>query len=205
LSTPAATSPSTLSADEPRRLRADAVRNRAKVLAAAGAAFAEHGPEAQMEDVARRAGVGVGTVYRHFPTKDALFEALLLDRIDVAVAAARDALEADDPWAGFASVMRGAAEMQEEDRGFADLLGAGVAETDAVHARMETLRALMSRVIARAQAAGELRADVGTDDVPALMCGLSRVVWSSERAAWERYLAILLDGLRNGPPTSLPR
>ena len=81
-----------------RPLRADARRNRERVIAAARAVFAEHGRDAQMDDVARRAGVGVGTVYRHFPTKEALLVALALDAFERVVAEARRALENPDPW-----------------------------------------------------------------------------------------------------------
>src|ERR1700756_2007672 len=82
----------------PRPLRADAARNRERVLAAAREAFAEYGRDAQMEDVARRAGVGVGTVYRHFATKEALVDALLETRFRQAMERAREALALEDPW-----------------------------------------------------------------------------------------------------------
>ncbi len=82
-------------------LRADARRNREKVLAAARAVFSEHGRDAQMDDVARRAGVGVGTVYRHFPTKEALIEALMVAAFETIAEAAEAALEIEDPWEAF--------------------------------------------------------------------------------------------------------
>jgi AcrR family transcriptional regulator len=87
-----------------RPLRADARRNREKVLAAARAEFSEHGRDAQMDEVARRAGVGVGTVYRHFPTKEALIEALMVDSFQMIAAEARAALEIEDPWEAFSKV-----------------------------------------------------------------------------------------------------
>src|SRR6201991_4974801 len=86
-------------------LRADARRNRERVLTAARAAFAEHGREAQMDDVARRAGVGVGTVYRHFPTKEALVNALALDLFEKLVQGAREALAIEDPWEAFTQAL----------------------------------------------------------------------------------------------------
>ncbi len=196
--------PESATPDVPRATRADAVRNRARVLEAGAAVFAEYGLDAQMDDVAGRAGVGVGTVYRHFPTKEALLEALLLDRVGEAIAASREAARADDPWEGFATIMRRAAEMQASDRGFADLLAAGLARTEAVQAAMTELHDAMATVMRRAQAAGSLRADVALDDVPTLMCGLARVVGSSDRPGWERYLAIVLDGLRADRATPLP-
>ncbi len=196
--------PGPATTNPPRSPRADAVRNHVRVLEAGAAAFAEYGLDAQMDDVAGRAGVGVGTVYRHFPTKEALLEALLLDRIGEAVAAGRKAALIEDPWEGFTTILRRAAEMQAADRGFAELLAAGLARTDAVQAAMAELHETTATVMRRAQAAGSLRADVALEDVPNLMCGLSRVVGSSDRPAWERYLAIVLDGLRADRATALP-
>src|SRR5689334_8476225 len=89
-----------------RPLRADARRNRERILAAARVACAEHGPAVQMDDVARRAGVGVGTVYRHFPTKDALIQALVAEKIRVTTENLREALEIEDPWDAFAAGVR---------------------------------------------------------------------------------------------------
>ena len=105
-------------------LRADARRNREKVLAAARAVFAEQGVDAQMDDVARRADVGVGTVYRHFPTKDALLNALTDELFDVIAAHAREMLELDDPWEAFQRTMWFSGEKTAGDRAFAEILGA---------------------------------------------------------------------------------
>lgn len=187
-----------------RSPRADAVRNHARVLEAGAEAFAEHGAEVQMDDVAARAGVGVGTVYRHFATKQDLLDALLLERIGEALEAARDARGAHDPWDGFASVMRRAAEMQAADRGFADLLAAGAGQTEAVQRAKAELHEAIATVMARAQDAGELRPDVSIADVPGLMCSLAGVVSMADRAGWERYLAILLDGLRASGTSAAP-
>src|SRR5215208_7208931 len=99
-----------------RPLRADARRNREKVLAAARAVFSENGRDAQMDDVARRAGVGVGTVYRHFPTKEALIQALVVDSFEAIAAHARAALALDDPWDAFSSVLWRGAEIMAADR-----------------------------------------------------------------------------------------
>src|SRR3954468_9163530 len=102
----------------PRPLRADARRNRERVLIAARAAFAEHGREAQMDDVARRAGVGVGTVYRHFPTKEALVNALALDLFERLVQHAREALAIEDPWEAFTQALWTGAGLLSSDRAF---------------------------------------------------------------------------------------
>ncbi len=105
-----------------RTTRADAVRNRARVLDAAREAFGEHGRDAQIEDVARRAGLGVGTVYRHFPTKDALVEALAIDRWqEILDRMDSEALALDDPWEAFGQMFRIAGTQHEHDRVFAEI------------------------------------------------------------------------------------
>ena len=104
-----------------RPLRADARRNREKVLVAARAVFSEHGRDAQMDDVARRASVGVGTVYRHFPTKEALIEALMVDSFQAIAAHAEAALEMDDPWEAFESVLWTGAEIMAADRALSEV------------------------------------------------------------------------------------
>jgi AcrR family transcriptional regulator len=180
-----------------RRLRADAVRNRAKVLEAARAAFAEHGTEAQMEDVARRAGVGVGTVYRHFPTKQALAEALVEERFDRTIAFVRQLVdEGGDPWRAIERCFEYCAATQEHDRAWAAVLAlmAGGAMGPREH-QMRELLALEDRLIARARAAGVVREDLAAADMPALFCALASVVQAGGRN-WRRYLALLLDGLR---------
>ena len=190
MNTPAATTP-------PRQ-RADARRNRAKVLDAARAEFARHGLDAQMDEIARRAGVGVGTVYRHFPTKEDLLEALAEARFEALAGAAREALDAEDPWEGFVNFMTYSARVMAEDRSLSEAMGsrAEMCANAAEHAGLEELTA---EVVARAQASGQLRADAVPTDVPALVCGIGRAVNATDgkpTMSWERYLAIILAGLR---------
>ena len=184
--------------ESPRRLRADAVRNREKVLDAARAAFAEHGPEAQMEDVARRAGVGVGTIYRHFPTKQALAEALVEERFARIVAYARELLEEPDPWRAIVRSFEFCATTQEQDRGVADVLarlaGAGATTRPPDRHRADLL-AITEAMLDRARAAGTIRPDLEAADMPPLYCGLASVVQAGV-ADWRRYLELLLAGLR---------
>ena len=190
-----------MSTDQPtiatRRLRADAVRNRAKVLEAARAAFAEHGAEAQMEDVARRAGVGVGTVYRHFPTKEALAEALIEERFDRTITFARKLVANEpDPWRGLERSFEYCAATQERDRAWAAVLArmVGGAMGPRDH-QMRQLLAVQEQLISRARAAGVVREDLTAADMPALFCALASVVQAGGRN-WRRYLDLLLDGLR---------
>jgi AcrR family transcriptional regulator len=159
-----------------RAQRADARRNRASVLDAASRQFAERGLDAQMEEIARQAGVGVGTVYRHFPTKEALLEALADRKFGAKADAAREALEFDDPWDGFVHFMRRATRITAEDLG------------------------LSEEVVERAHASGQLRSDIGPEDIPSLVSGVGHAVHAGDRGApamsWERYLEIMLAGLR---------
>ena len=179
------------------RLRADAVRNRAKVLEAARAAFAEHGAEAQMEDVARRAGVGVGTVYRHFPTKQALAEALVEERFDRTIAFVRELVDEEpDPWRAiercfeYCAAHAGAATAPGRPRSRRWPAGAMVGPRE--H-QLSELLALEEQLLARARAAGVVREDLKADDMPALFCALASVVQAGV-ADWRRYLELLLDG-----------
>jgi len=182
-----------------RRLRADAVRNRAKVLEAARASFAEHGAEAQMEDVARRAGVGVGTVYRHFPTKQALAEALVEERFDRTITFVRELVDEEaDPWRAIERCFEYCAATQERDRAWAAvlaLMAGGVGAMGPREHQMRELLALEEQLIARARAAGVVRADLAAADMPALFCALASVVQAGGKS-WRRYLELLLDGLR---------
>ena len=182
-----------------RRPRADAVRNRMRVLDAARAAFAEHGPEAQMEDVARRAGVGIGTVYRHFPTKQALAEALVEERFARVLAHQRELLEDPDPWHAIERSFEFCATLQEQDRNLAGTLailaGAAAALTGPPDHQRDDLLAAIEAMLVRAHAVGAIRSDLEATDFPALYCGLASVVQAGV-ADWRRYLELLLDGLR---------
>jgi AcrR family transcriptional regulator len=182
----------------PRAQRADARRNREKVLESARERFALHGLETQMDDIARTAGVGVGTVYRHFPTKEDLLQALADDRFEGLAGAAREALEAGDPWQGFVEFMTYSARVMAEDRALSEAMDQlpGLCRSSAE--RVEML-ALTGEVVARAQASGDLRPDLVPEDIPALVCGLGRAVRSEvERPtmSWQRFLEIMLAGLR---------
>jgi len=190
-----------VAAPEERPLRADARRNRQKVLAAARAVFAEHGREAQMDDVARHAEVGVGTVYRHFPTKEALIEALVVDSFDAIAAQATAALEIEDPWEAFATVLWRGAEIMAGDRALSEVFASIPGAMDGSGPTIEGLRESIATIMERAQAAGVLREDAELDDIPMLMCGIGSATKKEHRcsAPWRRHLAIVLDGLRASP------
>ena len=186
-----------------RPLRCDARRNRDRIIAAARAALAEYGVDAQMDDIAGRAGVGVGTLYRHFPTKDALVcELLRLKLMDFA-ARARRRLEEDDgdPWESFAGLLREQAEVAERDAAIQRvtwLMSPEVFEPAA--AAIAELREAMGSVIARAKAARAVRADLSVDDVRTLFSGLGGIMASDAHGLlpydWRRHLEFVLEGMR---------
>jgi AcrR family transcriptional regulator len=178
-----------------RPLRADARRNRERILKAARSVFAKYGREAQMDDVARRAKLGVGTLYRHFPTKDALLQALAQDKFDRLQRAACDALEVEDAWQAFAGFIRGAADQMAADRALYE----AVQHTDARDAAERAgLRGSLQTLIARGQSAGAVRADLTVDDIPMFMCALGSAIAMAcgDDARWRRHLELALDGLR---------
>ncbi len=184
-------------------MRADALRNRAKIVEAAMAAFAERGVDAQMEDVARRAEVGVGTVYRHFPTKDALVRALIFDKMGRLSDEARASLEEeDDAWRAFERVFWRAGEQQTADRALREVVSSQPPEVFQQAAEETQLQARMAELVRRAQDAGAIREGVQPEDVPLVMCGLAAVMQSERN--WQRYLRFMLDGFRARDRAPLP-
>jgi AcrR family transcriptional regulator len=184
-----------------RPLRADARRNRAKVLEAARLVFARHGIDAGMEEVARHAGVGVGTIYRHFPTKEALIGALAVEHLRHLVARTLEAVSAEDPWSAFEALLWSAAQERERDLAMTEIAAqafqGGLPEADALHAQLhEVSDTLMGRAIAQ----GAMRADATAQDLGVLMCGLGQVQSVGQHCPapmpWRRYLTIVIDGLR---------
>ncbi|NIH85983.1 TetR/AcrR family transcriptional regulator [Amycolatopsis granulosa] len=176
-------------------LRADARRNRARVLAAAQEAFADEGPSVPLDEIARRAGVGAGTVYRHFPSKEMLFEAVVLDRIEWLAGQARDRLDAADPGGAFFEFFDVVAEQALLNKALCDALGAstGTPFAAAPDERSE-FRAAFGDLLRRAQAAGAVRADVEPGDLTALLAGYLAM---RRRAPAGRPLTrIIADGLR---------
>jgi AcrR family transcriptional regulator len=182
-------------------LRADARRNREKVLAAARAVFAEQGVDAQMDDVARRADVGVGTVYRHFPTKEALLNALSDEVFAVVAVYTRNQLTLDDPWEAFTRAMWFGAEKTAGDRAFSEILAASTKMTPRTCPGKEDLFVTVGEIMERCKAAGVMREDAMVDDIGLMMCGVGSASQMEHPApeAWRRHLTIVLDGLRASP------
>jgi AcrR family transcriptional regulator len=193
-----------------RTLRADARRNRERVLDAARECFARSGLDAQVDEIASAAGVGVGTVYRHFPTKQALAEAIAAAHFDQLAANAREAIEDTDPWRAFSGFLRRSAQAQAGDRALAEVMAAEPEVMCDAANRRPDLHEALAELVKRAQAAGVLREDVVPADVPMLICGVGRATLAGSKGptmSTRRYLEIVLDGLRapgSGPLPDAP-
>lgn len=185
----------------PRSQRADARRNREAILGAARDIFADRGYDAQMDDVARAAGVGVGTVYRHFPTKEDLLEALMARRFDRLTARAAEAVAEvaeGDPWEAFRDFILFSAELQSNDRALSEAMAAR-SERMACCAEDSGLIPELEKLVEAAKLSGGLRADFEIPDIPAMVCSIGAVsIASLERPGlrWQRLVAIWLDGVR---------
>jgi AcrR family transcriptional regulator len=190
-----------------RVLRADARRNREAVIAAAKKLFAEEGLDAQMPDVAKAAKVGVGTVYRHFPTKDHLIAALADDRFERLAETAREGVAAEDPWEGLCDFIRFSAQIQADDRGLCEVMGSRP-EVMAEAAYAVGLDELCKQLVKRAQRSGKLRKDLEWQDIPMIACGLGRITPAEQGPAvgqWPRFVEIVIDGLRAPGSAKLPK
>ena len=183
-----------------RRLRADAARNRAAIVAVARDVFAEHGLEAPLEAIAARAGVGIATLYRRFPTREKLVAAALVEKVAEYAEAARQALAVPDPWDGFAGFVERICELQASDRGLSDLLSMTLSADEEVEELRRTANDLLIMVIDRAKAAGALREDFVGEDLVLLLIA-SAAVMHVTRAdapdAWRRFVALALDAFRS--------
>jgi AcrR family transcriptional regulator len=180
-------------------LRRDAERNRRRILEAASDLFAERGLDVTLDHVAARAGVGVGTVYRRFPNKEDLVDALFEDRIADIASDAREALEDPDPWHGFVTFMENACRRHTGDRGLRQVIFNSAHGHEAVARAREQIAPLVARMLERAQAAGALRADLAPTDVPLMQIMVGTVALYGadvQPEVWRRMLTILVDGLR---------
>jgi len=192
-----------------RPLRRDAERNRQRILHAAAQVFTQRGLDATLDDVARHAGVGVGTVYRRFPDKETLVGELFQDRIDALVAVAEQACAAPDPWQGLVSFLEYAAASMAGDLGMRQLMMFATYGKDRVAYAREQMRPVVSKLVERAQATGALRPDFSATDVPLIAYMLASVgeyAGPVQPDLWRRYLALIIDGMRatTGDMTGLP-
>ncbi|GAA2211318.1 TetR/AcrR family transcriptional regulator [Nonomuraea monospora] len=188
-------------------LRSDAARNRDKLLVAATQLFAERGLDVPLEHVARRAGVSIGTLYNHFPTREALLGAVMPQRLAALERITAQALADPDPWDGFAGFLDGLFALQAEDHGLNDALTQGFTLATDVSQACHQGFLDAERIIERAKAGGRLRADFGSQDLVTLIWAMSQVIRESMGTApdaWRRCLAFFLDGLRAEAAHPLP-
>jgi len=193
------TGPDDPAADAEPPLRRDAERNRRRILEAAAVVFARRGLSVTMDEIAHEAGVGVGTVYRRFPQKDDLIDALFVDRFGELVAAAEQGLAHDDPWEGFAWFLERSLQLQAQDEGLKEIVVSTAHGKERLTQVRDQLVPLITRLVERARAAGELRADFDPSDTPVIQAMLGSVFDFSRDISpelWRRFFAIVLDGLR---------
>ncbi|WP_460794392.1 TetR/AcrR family transcriptional regulator [Nocardioides pacificus] len=193
--------------DDGRPLRADAVRNRARVVDAAREIFAEQGLEASTNEIARRAGVGVATLFRRFPTRDDLVAATFADKMASYSDAIDAALADPDPWRGFCGYVERVCEMQADDRGFADVLTRSFPIAKEFERERDRAGRALGELIDRAKATGRLRADFVHQDVPLVLMANAGIVTATRDAApdaWRRFLAYLLQAFAAESARPLP-
>jgi AcrR family transcriptional regulator len=197
----------TAGAAAPRRLRADAARNRAAIVAVARDVFAEQGLEAPLEAIAARAGVGIATLYRRFPTREKLVAAALVGKVGEYAEAAQQALAVADPWDGFAGFVLRICELQAGDRGLSDLLSMTLSADEQVEQLRRTANERVVTLIERAKARGRLRQDFAGEDLVLLLIATASVMHVTRAdapGAWRRFVLLMLDAFRCQDASRLP-
>ncbi|WP_329370948.1 TetR/AcrR family transcriptional regulator [Streptomyces sp. NBC_01483] len=188
-------------------LRSDAERNRGRIIAAARRVFARDGLNASMASVAREAGVGIATIFRHFPAKEDLVAAVFADRMDAYADAVAVALDDPDPWHGFVGYIEAACAMQAADYGFADVLTTTFPTAKALEARRNEAYEGMVRLIGRAKETGRLREDFDPSDLVLLHMANAGVVNATGDAApdaWRRVVALFVQSFEAPARGPLP-
>jgi AcrR family transcriptional regulator len=184
--------------------RSDARRNRARLVVAARELFESAGVDVPAREVARRAGVGIGTLYRHFPTRDDLVDAVLEGAFEELIGVAEQALAAPDPWEGFTSFVEEALVLHARNRGLKDVVELQAHGLRRARAMRRRLRPLVAELVARAQEDGSLRPDFAAQDIALLFCASDRVIELAGEVApaiWRRQLGFVFDGLRTSAAT----
>ena len=194
-----------------RALRADAARNRDAILTQARQMFATGGLGVSLEEVAARAGVGIGTLYRRFPSRSSLIAAALGDKLAEYASVAAEALAAADPWAGFCEFVQRSCELQAGNRGLAELLMMTLPAEAGIERIRQEADARISALIERAKATGQLRPDFAYPDLALLLmatAGVMHLLGPDAPDAWRRFLGLAVHGVREpgsadlpGPPT----
>lgn len=182
-----------------RPLRRDAERNRQRILDAARVVFADRGLSGSHDDIAREAGVGVGTVYRRFPDKEQLIDALFEARIEEIADVARAATDHPDPWEGLVGFLMRTQELQSRDRGLKEIVLGGSRGAERAVAARSLIAPLAAQVLQRAKDAGVVRSDFELTDLPMIQIAIGTIAESSRDIApdvWRRMMTLVIDGLR---------
>jgi AcrR family transcriptional regulator len=191
-----------------RTVRKDVVRNREVLVAAARAELSLHGLGMSLEQVARRAGVGIATLYRHFPERAVLVDVVLVEAVQQHAELSEAALREPDPWTAFATFLERTAELESTNRGLNDLLSVQLDGMPACRAAKLRHYRNIRTIIARAQEDGSLRSDLRAEDLVFITWGNAGILEASaladEPEIWRRHLSFLLDGLRAGAATPAP-
>jgi AcrR family transcriptional regulator len=192
-----------------RPLRRDAEANRQRIVDAALDLFAHRGLEVSLDEIARHAGLGVGTVYRRFPSKEALVEALFEQRILEIIQFAQDALEIEDRWEGFQYLVEGICSMEVADHGLRDVILRGDYLRDRITTLKREILPFIETLVERAKAEGGLRKDFSANDLPIIATMITAgadYCHNTSPTLWKRYMTYVLDGLRESrsDPTPLP-
>jgi AcrR family transcriptional regulator len=192
---------------EPKRLRRDAARNRQRILEASGDLFARQGLSASLNDIAHHAGVGVGTVYRHFPDKDQLVEGLFEQRFEELAARMEQALADPDPWRGLTSFIRFTSELQASDRAVKDLLAGGHRGLQRIARVRARLMPMGEELVRRAHDSGRLREDIDASDLPLIQGMIGPLIDASadiDPELYRRFLDIVIRGIATRPELEPP-
>jgi AcrR family transcriptional regulator len=190
-----------------RPTRRDARRNRAALLDAARSVFAQEGLDAALEGIARRAGLAIGTLYRHFPTRWDLVEAVIAEKRRSWIEAAEAAVQMEPAWDGLVFFLERACELQAGDRAFNDIASMRFPHAPRIEAARKRAYDRICRIVERAQAEGSLRTDITAEDLAFIAWAHTRVseaTYDIDPGAWRRYLALTLDGFRATAAHPLP-
>lgn len=198
--------PSSIAPSKPAR--SDAVRTRKALIAAASDAFAEQGIEASIAEIAERAGIAKGTVFRHFPTKEDLLAAIMGENMAVLLAAGERLSDSDDPAGALYEFMSVAIELQAKDRAFCQVAQGQAADHPDVRRGQESLRQIADLLTDRARDSKSIRPDITGGDIMLLMSGIFQTAYpalTTEPLLWRRYLRLLFDGMQAMGADPLPR
>lgn len=188
-------------------MRSDAARNRKVLVEAAAAAFAEQGSDVSVSEIAERAGIGKGTVFRHFASKEDLLATIVVEKLDALAAKGRELKTAPNPAEGLYQYMSAAIELQVQDRAFCEVVHDVRHQRPHVRASQEALETVTEALTSRARAHGAIREEITGEDITLLMSGIFQTVsplLDTRPGLWRRYLRLAFDGIQAQTADPLP-